>query len=233
MASTPAWKLRRLAPRAKRVHARRSEESPVLIAYSTTLPSKVDAFIAAYDSAAKYENTWRREMREGKGAVAALVKVVRGWLPLLVRDVPDFDASTFADKPDVPDDVIEDGARLVDVIEGSLDADGKPLQYRDAALKSLTAALAAANKEWSEAEAADATYQKLLKETRATGAVLDIELQAFRRSLAQVAGRGDKDFQTLRVERAAHKDDEDDPSAPPPSGPVAPAAQGAPPPKVG
>ncbi len=233
MASTPAWKLRRLAPRAKRVHARRCNESPVLIAYSKSLPAKVDAFIAGYDAAAKYENTWRREMREGKGAVAALVKVVRGWLPLLVRDVPDFDASTFADKPDVPDDVLEDGSRLLDVIDAALGEDGKPLEYKDPAVQSLTAALAAANKEWSEAEAADATYQKLLKETRATGAVLDIELQAFRRSLAQVAGRGDKDFQKLRVERAAHKDDEDDPNAPPPSGPVAPAAQGAPPPKVG
>ena len=71
MATTPAWKLRRLAPRAKRVQARRSADAPVLAAYTTTLPPKADAFVAAYDAAAKYENTWRREMREGKGAVAA------------------------------------------------------------------------------------------------------------------------------------------------------------------
>ncbi|UQA61681.1 hypothetical protein [Polyangium aurulentum] len=233
MASTPAWKLRRLAPRAKRVYERRSAESPVLTAYSTTLPPKVDAYIAAYDAAAKYENTWRRELGEGKGAVAALVKVIRGWLPLLVRDIPNFDPTTFADKPAVPDDVIEDGARLLDIIDTTLGADGKPLAYENVALESLNVALAAANKEWSEAEAADATYQKLLKETRATGAVLDIELQAFRRSLAQVAGKGDKDFQKLRVERAAHKDDEDDPGAPPPSGPVEPAPAGVVAPKAG
>ncbi|MDC3962457.1 hypothetical protein [Polyangium jinanense] len=227
MATTPAWKLRRLATRAKRVQARRASESPVIAAYATTLPGKATAFIAAYDAAAKYENTWRREMREGKGAVAALLRRIQSWLPLLVRDVPEFDASTFGDKPDVPDDVIEDGGRLAEVLEESTTADGKPLTYKVDALKELIPSLEAANKEWSEAEAADTTYQKLLKESRATAVVFDKELQTFRRSLAHAVGRNDKDFQKLRVERASQKDDDDDPAAPATPAPVTPAAEGA------
>ncbi|MDI1445528.1 hypothetical protein [Polyangium sp. 6x1] len=227
MATTPAWKLRRLATRAKRVQERRASESPVLAAYSTTLPPKVDAFVAAYDAAAKYENTWRREMREGKGAVAALLRHIQSWLPLLTRDLPGFDPSTFGDKPDVPDDVIEDGNRLAEVLEEATTADGKPLAYKLAALDALSPSLVAANKEWSEAEAADATYQKLLKESRATAVVLDKEIQTFRRSLAHAVGRNDKDFQKLRVERASQKDDEDDAAAPSPPAPITPAAEGA------
>ena len=58
---------------------RRDDE---IIVYSTSngrqdTQAAFDAFIAAYDSAAKYENTWRREMREGKGAVAALTSAGR------------------------------------------------------------------------------------------------------------------------------------------------------------
>ena len=224
MATTPAWKLRRLAPRAKRVQARRSVDSPAVAAYASTLPGKADAYVAAYDASTKYENTWKREMAEGRGAIAALVKAIRSWTPFLARDVPNFDVSTFGDQPSVADDVLEDGERLATVFEEERDADGNPLPYKDAAIAFLTPLLTAAHKEWSEAEAADSRYQKLLAEVRATGAVFDIELQAFRRTLASEFGRTDKDFQKLRVERASHKDEEDDPAAPPPPAAVKPAS---------
>lgn len=223
MASTTHWKLRRLARRAKRVLSRRSADSAAVAAYAGTLPGKADAYIAAYDSAAKYENVWKREMAEGRGAVAALVKAIRSWLPFLVRDVPNFDGSSFGDQPDVPDDVLDDGNRLLDSFDESTGADGNPLAYRDAATQALTPLLAAADKEWSEAEAADATYQKLLATVRATAAVLDLELQTFRRTLASELGRRDKDFQKLRVERASQKDEEDDADAPEPPAEVKPA----------
>lgn len=228
MASTSAWKLRRLASRAKRVQARRSTDSPVLAAYATTLPTKADAFIAAYDNAAKYENNWRREMNEGKGAVAKLIAAIRGWLPLLARDIPQFDPSTFADKPDVPDDIFEDAQRLLDILDEALDAQNNPLGYVNDAKNALNTALVAANTEWSEAEAADSQYQKLLANVRASAAVFDLELQTFRRSLAHVAGRNDKDFQKLRAERAAQIDDEDDSAVAPPAAPIAPATGNAP-----
>lgn len=217
MSTIAAWKLRRLAPRAIRVQARRSGDAPVLAVYSATLPSKANAYIAAYDSAAKYENNWRREMKEGKGAAANLLVQIRSWLPLLERDVPQFDASSFGDKADVPDDIIEDGNRLLEVFDEATDADGKPLDYATVATPALNNALVAANKECGEAEAADSKYQKLLSDVRATAAIFDLELQTFRRSLSHVAGRNDKDFQKLRTERASHPDEEDDPNAPAPS----------------
>lgn len=225
MSSTAAWKLRRLAARAKRVQARRSAESPILAAYSTTLPPKADAFITAYDTSAKYINTWRREMIEGKGAVAKLLADMRGWLPLLTRDIPQFDPSSFADKPDVPDDILEDANRLLDTLDSATDADGKSLDYAANAINLLNASLTAANKEWAEAESADSHYQKLLANVRASAAVFDLELQTFRRSLSHVAGRNDKDFQKLRAERASTSDDDDDPNAPPPPAPVTPTPQ--------
>lgn len=223
MASTTYWKLRRITRRAKRVLARRGAGNAVIAAYNATLPAKADAYIAAYDAATKYENTWRREMAEGRGAIAALLKAIRSWLPFLVRDVPNFDGSTFGDQPNVPDDVLDDGNRLLDSFDESTGADGNPLPYRDAAIQALTPLLAAADTEWSEAEAADSTYQQMLATVRATGAVIDLELQTFRRTLVSELGRKDKDFQKLRVERASQQDEDDGPDAPAPPSEVKPA----------
>jgi hypothetical protein len=228
MASTTHWKLRRLGSRAKRVLERRAGEAPVLAAFLKTLPVKADAFIFAYDQSAKYENTWKREMKEGKGAVAKLVSQTRSWLPLLVRDVPQFDASDFADKPDVPDDVLEDANRLVAVLDEATDDKGKTLDYANDAKTALITDLGFANEEWSEAETADSHYQKLMADVRATAAIFDLELQTFRRSLGHIAGRNDKDYQKLRAERASHADDEDDPNGPTPPAPVKPAGDGSP-----
>jgi hypothetical protein len=87
-------------------------------------------------------------MTEGHGAVGALVKVLRAWLPLLQRDVPGFDSSDFADKPEVPDDVLEDAGRMHDLLTDFVTDDGEPLPYRDACLGQLDPAMAAASKEW-------------------------------------------------------------------------------------
>lgn len=226
MPSAPHWKLRRLAPRAKRVLARRSAEAPALAAYSATLPAKADAFIQAYDSSAHYQTDWRREMKEGKSAIAELLKALRGWLPLLARDIPGFDSSSFGDQPDVPDDVIEDAERFVLALTGANDKDGKVLPFEDAALKAFEPAIQAAMKEWSEAEASDAKCQSLLAEVRSTADAFDKELQAFRLTLGSVVGRTNKDFQKLRAERASQADDEDEAEGPKPPAVVEPAAPG-------
>lgn len=215
MPSAPLWKQRRLAVRAKRVQARRSADSPIIGAYGSTLGPAADAYCDAYDLANQYESTWKRELGEGKGAVAKLLKTMQGWLPLLTRDVPKFDASDFGDQPGVPDDVIEDGTRLRAALETATGKDGLPLSYRDAAVAALTADLAAATKEWTEAEAADAAYQKMLGDVRTTAGAFDEELKAFRRSLVALFGRNDKDFQRLRADKVMQDDEDDAPPAEP------------------
>jgi len=226
MPSAPHWKLRRLAPRAKRVLARRSGESPALEAYSGSLPSKADAFIRAYDASARYQAEWRREMKEGKGAVAELLRILRGWLPLLSRDVPGFDSTSFGDQPDVPDDVIEDAERVLLALDGAKDRSGKSLSYERTGTAAIEPAIQAAIKEWSEAEMSDAEYQSLLSMVRSTGDVFDKELQAFRLALGSVVGRTHKDFQKLRAERASLADEDDDAEGPKPPAGVLAAALG-------
>lgn len=226
MASSSWQRLRRLAPRVLRVIERRQAGSPVIRAYASTLGAKVNAYVAAYDQAMRYRGNWQKEMAEGRGAVGHLVKVLRGWLPLLQRDVPGFDSSAYADHPNVPDDVIEDGSRLHDVIMDFVHADGSALAYKEDCLSQLDSALAAALKEWGEADAADKAYQDVLARVRATGDELDRELQGFRRTLLNEVGRRDKDYQKLRAERAHVADADDDPNGPPASSPVSPAPAG-------
>jgi hypothetical protein len=215
-----------LAPRAVRVVDRRKTESLVIAAYEQTLVPKATTFIASYDEATRYRATWQKEVAEGKGAVGGLVKVMHGWLPLLQRDVQGFNSAEYGDNPAVPDDVMEDAGRLHDVVTDFTDPEGKPLAYKDACLVALDAAIAAAHKEWGEADAADKRYQNLLASVRASAEAFDLELQAFRKTLAAEGGRSDVDFQKLRAERAQVADTEDDPNVPPAPAPVPPAPHG-------
>jgi hypothetical protein len=220
--TVPYWKLHRLARRAARVAERRAGDSTALAVCRTTLVPAATAYIKVYDEAQRYEPQLRREMREGRSAVARLESGIREWLPLIARDVPDFDRTTFADSR-VPDDLLNDGGRLLETAEGATDEAGEPLAFADDLISTLGPVYEAARKEWAEAEAADSTYQQLLASVRQRGGVLHEELKAFRRTLAVVAGRSDKDYQKLRVERAGVPDQEDDdPQAPAPEV-VAPA----------
>jgi hypothetical protein len=213
--STPLWKLRRLAPRAKRVLERRKQEAPVLLAYEPTLVPAADTYVTAYDQAARAQSRWRKENNEGRSAVYELVVAVRSWIPLLVRDVLGFEGVTLSAAA-VPDDAIEEALRVLGIVIDHVDAAGNPLPYQDAARGELEAKLNAARKEVSEAEGADATYQQLLAAARTAGEAFHAELKAFRRTLSVVLGRQDRDYQKLRAQRAAQRDEDDDAAAPRP-----------------
>jgi hypothetical protein len=210
--------LRRLASRFIRIVKRRAPQSPVIEAFLQFSVPKAEQYIAAYDKSMKFDADWKREMAEGRGAIVVLLKQIRAWAPLVKRDVPGFDTSTYGDQPDVPDDVIEDGERLASVIQEFRDSKGDALPYQKAALDALGVAL----------QAADSQHQQLLASVRELAASLQQELVALRRSLMAVAGRTDRDYLKLRVEHAGTPDEDDDPNAPPAPKPVqaAPAGNG-------
>jgi len=229
---TPQWKLRRLAPRAIRIVKRRSPDSKVIATFAQTAVPKAEAYMSTYDRSMKYHANWKREMEEGRTAIARLLKQIQAWSPLLKRDVPGFEGSVYGDQPVVPDDVIEDGERMASVIDEFRDGKGNPLAYQKEALEQLGPVLEAATKEWTEAEAADSEHQKLLASVRDMADDLQKDLIALRRCLLIAVGRSDRDYQKLRSERAGLPDEDDDPNAPQPPQSVVPAPAGttAPPP---
>jgi hypothetical protein len=218
MAQAPLWKLRRLAPRAKRVIDRRKGEAPVIAAYESTMVSAADRYMAAYDQAARYRATWKQEMAEGASAVAELATTLRSWIPLLARDVGGFDGSVFLDTA-VPDDVISDGEQILATVVARVAEGREPLAYAAPLVADVTGRVEAAKKEHAEAEAADKIYQERLAEVRREAETFHNELRTFRRTVAALVGRNDKDYQKLRMQRAAQRDEDDDPAAPaPPDG---------------
>ncbi len=225
--TTPQWKLRRLAPRAVRILKRRAGASPAVGAHMATVGPQAETYTAAYDRAVKYATTWKKEMEEGRTAVAALLKQIQAWVPLLLRDVPGFDGSVYGDKPGVPDDVLEDGERLLSVIDEARTAKGEQLSYRQQALAVLDPLVKAAVKEWGEAEAADKEYQSVMASLRTQADELQRSLVSLRHTLLIEVGRKDKDYQKLRAERAGYPDEDDDPAAPPAPAPKPAAASAA------
>jgi len=224
---TPQWKLRRLAPRAVRIVKRRSPSLKVIATFEQSMLPKAEAYMTTYDRGLKFEANRRREMQEGRNAIAVLLKHIQAWAPLLKRDVPGFQGTIYGDSPVVPDDVIEDGERIASVIEEFRDAKGNPLPYQKVALDALGPVLEEATKEWTEADAADSEYQHLMASVRDMGEDLQKDLVALRRCLLVTVGRSDRDYQKLRSERAGLPDEDDDPAAPTPPQPVVAAPTGA------
>ena len=221
MTAYPMWKLRRLAPRSLRVLERRKSEAPVLAAYEPRLVPVAERFMTTYDRATAYRSTWLREIAEGRGAMSVLTNTVQGWLPLIAGDIANLNTSDFVAAP-VADDVVNAARLLIDMASGHVDAQGNALPYREALVTDVGAKIAASLKERAEAEAADRMYQQFLADARVACREFNVLLQAFRKSLGTLFGRNDMDFQKLRVQRAAQRDEEDDPGAPVPDLPDAP-----------
>lgn len=210
------WKTRRLASRGKKVQARHGGK-PSIAAYGGSLIPKADAFITAYDTASRYEATWRREMAEGKGAMAALLVAINEWKPHVARERPGFDVTTIGDRPTVPEDLTGDGIALAD----ELAAVSQPWAADAAA--GLRVLATDAERETDEAAAADATHNEQLERVRTTKADLEAELSRFRDTLRAALGSSHPDYQKMRAEKATTVDADDDPAAPQPSPPVTPA----------
>lgn len=210
------WKSRRLAARALKIFARH-RAVPAIGAYETSLGPKANAFITTYDTAVRYEGTWRKEMTEGRGAMAALLAEINAWKPHVARERPGYDLTTIGDRPAVPEDLIQDGIALAEQLESVA------APWAAAGATALRAKATDAERETDEAAAADAQHSANLTAVRAAQAAFDGELQLLRDTLRATIGRSHPDFQKLRAEKVAAADSDDDPAAPPPSPPVEPA----------
>jgi hypothetical protein len=213
MISVTQWKLRRLASRALRVLERRKEENPLFAAYEYSLVPAAENFIKAYDSLSRYKVNVKKEKTESKVAARDLFLTTRGWLPLLKRDIPQFNEQDF-NNTQLMDDILEDGNRLYDFVTDYRNSEGNELPYAQDCLAGIDEKLTAALKEINEAENADSVYQAMRKHSRNSAVQLQSEIVAFRKSLAVIAGRNSTDYQKLRESKSHLKDEDDDKNVP-------------------
>jgi hypothetical protein len=207
--------LRRLAPRAIRVHERHRDKEPGLASFDTSLAVNAPAYITVYDDVRRYAKRRMEERTEAKAETTNLVYKIRIWGPQVARDIEHVQAGEFGENPDVPDDVIGDGKSLVEHATKRAEEGKEPLPYHDQLMEDLGGALAKAEAEWKEAEEAQADFRALRIKVREIGAALEKDLVAFRRVLRTVLGSEHPDYQKLRLERARTVDADDDPGAPP------------------
>ncbi len=207
------WKSRRLAARALKVYSRHADKDAIG-AYARSLSPLAEGYIASYDAAGRYESTWRREMAEGRGAMAELARELGAWKPHLAREKPEVDLSSIGDRPTVPEDLVEDARGLAESLENVRDPEGNTPGWATKGAAKLRELASRAEKETDEAAAADAQHNELLARVRAAKAPFDAELSRFRSTLEAVLGRAHPDFQKLRADKAGAADVEDDPAGP-------------------
>jgi len=206
--------LRRLAPRCLRVLARHRGKEPGIAAFDASIGVRAPLFITAYDNARRFAKRRMEERTEAKGSLEDLLYKVRIWAPQVARDIEHVIAGEFGENPNVPDDTIGDAKVLIEHVTKRAEEGKEPLPYTEALLEDLGTALARAEAECDEAEAAQAELGALRKQVRETGRALEADLVAFRRVLRTVIGSGHPDYQKLRRERARAADADDDANAP-------------------
>lgn len=209
------WKLRRLAPRAKRVLDRHKDRQAALQAYLLTLLPAADAFMDTYDRLRTLTATRGQELAQGKAAVATVVDKMASWAAQLgaIGAIEDFDPRDFGDNPAVPDDVLSDADALVDIVQTQLETEPESIPFGQALIDDMVPAVESAKQEWVEATGLKSDHQELVNQNRENARVLSGLLVAFRRSIARVLGRNHPDYQTLRatkIDREVLEDGEAD-----------------------
>ncbi len=222
---TAQWKLRRLASRALKVLSRHQESNAAIGAFVAPIRTASEAFIKAHSQVGGYVVKWRTEMSEGRGAMMELRREINAWKPHLARERPGFDLTTIADRPSVPEDLIEDGFMLAEQLDLVQGPGGTTPDWASSAAATLRTKCEMAEKETDEAATADSMYNGFLREARDTAAAFEAELGRFRATLRSVLGSAHPDVQKLRTNRATTSDVDDDPNAPAPSDPVTPAPE--------
>jgi hypothetical protein len=195
------------------VFARHKDKEPGLATFEKPAVESARSFITMHDMVTRAAAERLQEHGNGKTKIDELLKKERIWAAKLSIDIPGLNPADFGDNPDVPDDVLSDGDKLIEIGTNHRDLNGEPLPYAELLVQDLGAAIEEAKTEWDEAEGVQGGYRTLRAQCREAAAAFEKGLIAFRRALKAVIGRAHPDFQKLRVERARTRDVDDDEGA--------------------
>lgn len=209
--STSNRKLRRLAPRAKRISVRHGDRAPALAAYVDSIPPACDSFVATYDALDQANARQSVELGQSSQVSLELYKSLKAWGGQLVAAavIDGFSAADYGKRPEVADDVVADSERVVGIVQQHVAEYPESLPFADALIADLTAGIEKVNKERAEAEQAKSEYILLVNQNRENAEVLSRLLIGFRRSLAAVIGRNHPDYQALRAAKVDREDPRD------------------------
>ena len=147
-------------------------------------------------------------MQEGREGIEELGKLLRSSLAIVRMVDPSFDVGELTATVERPDQLIVRAQRALELLthEGENVPGGQPL------IDTLTAAIAAAEHSWSEAQASRVELQQKQAAVREHALAFNRGMVALRRILRAVLGTHHLDFQALRASRVSNPEvlDEDD-----------------------
>lgn len=192
----------RLAARGLEILERHKDREPALSVFAQTLGVSASSFMELYDRMQVVAASQSAVTAGRNTAVAHLRRKLRGWVAILVNDIPGFDPSMYGDKPDVPEDMINDAKSIFTALAEHESAGGEAPFYKDTLIEDLQAAIDAARQEHTHAAGAHAGLAELRIAVREAASKLQADLVAFRRTLLAHVGRSHPDYQKLRVSQS-------------------------------
>ena len=190
-------RLRSIAGRAVRVVERQKALDVGVAAVAATLVPAAEAFMEAYDAVTQVQASQRREMKEGRSALVALVKRVRACVAMAHAAGLDFDSRELTGNVDAPDRLLSDANRVVALFTAA--ASASP-QFQPV-LEALQSDTVKASEEWAHAQAERVDQQSRQAQAREYALAFQREVVALRRVLRTLVGTSHLDYQALRNAR--------------------------------
>lgn len=196
-------KLRRLALRSIKIHARHADKGPQIASYEHSLVSSAKAFIEAIDAAQKASAQRGSRVRSRHRRLNELGETLRAWLPQLRRDVSGVARQGFGDARRPAEDVMGEVTAILNLVDVHAEQGGDELPYLDEMKAQLQVLVMQVD------EAADMTGQArqsvddLQASARAAASEFSRDLVAFRATLRIVLGSKSPDYRALRIPAAS------------------------------
>jgi hypothetical protein len=189
---------------------RHLDRAPALSIYSQTLGNSAARFITAFEHAEGLQSAVTTSIDVRSQAVDLLGRTMRAWSAALAKDLKGFDRSKYGDKPNVPEDVINDAESMLIMLDKHVEAGGELPFYADTLKQDMTAQIEAAKAELAQTGTQSATLSDARAELKAAAVEFHRDLVAFRSALRALVGPQHADYQKLRVARGSTPDVDDD-----------------------
>lgn len=210
MATISQTKLRRLARRVQKVLSRRMAGTPQLQALEQQVSAAVARFATLFDQREHDREASKELLSDAKEKLAGLRERMIDWRVALKRDRVT-GATELKLSAEVPDDLLNEGTRLLAAIEGAQQS-GR-ITYGAEALASVRPAMESASVAWDAAQNALAARQDQSAEVQKAAEEMHEQLLVLRRALRDILGPQHRDYRLLKTDLSTSERDEDEPDS--------------------
>jgi len=196
---------------------RHKESDAVLAVFEPTLVPAAERYVALYEEDRLLTTSQRGSSRERDALVTRLRDRTLAWMAALERDIPYFQPTDYASRPDMADEVFDAARGVLTAVadhasRGTASRVPTPLPYAETLSAELSGLLVQTQQQATGVDGSLVEQQGLTGDLREAAVELHRQLRLFRRAVKRVLGATHRDYLRLKIRslRDVDVEEEDD-----------------------